>query len=143
MQINFYPDNEDFSDAAKEYQFIWQQDGKNIINALQNASGMTFKKNIINAIIFETKSHSHPLTLRASYSLDVKKGTLIHELAHRLFVDNNHKAENSLEAHKLINHTLYSAWVTLYGKEFADTMVSIESDRAPVYKEAWNLYFKK
>lgn len=143
MQINFYPDNEDFSDATKEYQFIWQQDGKNIINALQNASGMTFKKNNINAIIFETKSHSHPLTLRASYSLDVKKGTLIHELAHRLFVDNNHKADNSLEAHKLINHTLYSAWVKLYGKEFADTMVSIESDRAPVYKEAWNLYFKK
>ena len=142
MQINFYPDNEDYLEASKEYQLIWEQDGAKIVNVLQDISGMTFKKNTINAIVLEQKSHSHPLTLRASYSLDIKKGTLIHELAHRLFVDNNHKTNDPLKAHELINHTLYSAWVALYGKEFADNMVLVESGRAPVYKEAWDLYFK-
>ena len=141
MNINFYPDNENFIEAAKEYQLIWEKDGNRIITALESTSKMIFKEKIINAIVFEGISHSHPLSLRASYSSDVKKSTLIHELAHRLMVGNNMKAENSLEAHKLINGILYDAWVSLYGKEFADTMVKIESERTPIYKEAWDWTF--
>ncbi len=137
MNIYFYPDNENFTDATKKYQSIWQEDGNLIITALETAGKMKFKESIINAIVFEGMSHSHPLSLRASYSSDVKKGTLVHELAHRLVVGNNLKSNNPLEAHKLINNILYDSWVLLYGKEFADTMVKIESERTPMYKEAW------
>ncbi len=141
MNIYFYPDNENFTEATNEYQSIWEQDDNRIISALETAGKIPFKENTINAIVFEGKSHSHPLSLRASYSADVKKGTLVHELAHRLVVGNNMKAENSLEAHKLINNILYDAWTSLYGKEFADTMVKVESERTPMYKEAWDWTF--
>ena len=138
MQIKFHPDNENFTEAVKKYQEIWDKYGIDIIETLEKVSGLTFKEKFINAIIFEGISHSHPLSLRASYSEDVKRGALVHELAHRLF---NKKTSNSLEAHKLINDTLYKVWVLLYGKEFADTMVRVESERAPMYKEAWDWTF--
>ena len=141
MNINFHPDNENFIEEAKEYQKIWDKEGSRIIAALENAGKMKFKENTINAIIFEGISHSHPLTLRASYSADVKKSTLVHELAHRLVVGNNMKTNNALEAHKLINGFLYDAWIVLYGKEFADAMVKIEGERTPMYKEAWDWTF--
>jgi len=141
MNIYFYPDNENFTEAVKEYQLIWEQDGDRIISALETSGKMIFKENIINAIVFEGISHSHPLSLSASYSADIKKGTLIHELAHRLVVSNNVKTENSLEAHKLIYAFLYDVWISIYGKEFADTMVKIESERTPMYKEAWDWIF--
>lgn len=141
MNIYFHPDNENFIEAAKEYQLIWDKEGSRIIDALENFGNMKFKEKTINAIIIERMSYSHPLTFRASYPADVKKSTLVHELAHRLVVGNNIKAENPLESHKLINGFLYDAWVLLYGKEFADAMVKIESSRTPMYQEAWDWTF--
>jgi hypothetical protein len=141
MEIYFHPDNENFVEDAQAYQLIWEQYGTRIINALETSAKMAFKEGMINAIIFEGIGHSRPLCFRASYPDDIKRSTLVHELAHRLVAGNGKRAENSLEAHKLINPILYDAWISLYGKEFADRMVAVESARGLIYKEAWDWMF--
>lgn len=93
LQINFYPesDKKEFIKAAKEYQKIWDKEGKKIIKTIEKISGFKFKTKFINAVTFEGVSYSLPLRLTSSYPLKFKRATLIHELCHRLLVDNGVK----------------------------------------------------
>ena len=64
----------------------------------------------------------------------MKKGTLIHELAHRLtFHIHNNSSE---EEHNFFNLFLFDVWVDLCGKEFARKMVQTEGERTDMYKRA-------
>lgn len=62
LKINFYPEHDDraLEDAASEYAEIWKQEGAKITATIESASGFKFDENIINAIVFEGKSFSHP-----------------------------------------------------------------------------------
>ena len=143
--IKFHPESNkrEFIQAAKEYQSIWKEDGKRIVDAIEKASTLKFVEKLINALIFEGRSRSYPLQLRASYSKEVKKARLIHELCHRLLSGNNlevkikYGTKKHLVVHKQINLILYDIWADLYGKGFADEMVKEESNLAPYYKKAW------
>ena len=77
------------------------------------------------------------IRLRAGYSPDYKKATLVHELGHRLALAlPNH---GGLDDHRLLYLFLYDAWTDLYGQDFADRMVAIER-RIPGgydYDSAW------
>jgi len=143
MKITFHPDSntQEFIQATKEYQNIWNEDGQEIVKKIEMFSGLKFKENDINSIVFEGISQSHPLSLRASYSKDVKKATLVHELIHRIFVGNNIKVTGSekisLAVHKLLDLILFDIWVDLYGEEFAIHQVKIESQRTEDYRLAW------
>lgn len=154
LKINFCPESDDpkLVDSAKIYQKIWKVEGSKIVPAIERISGLKFKEKFINAIVFEGISYSHPLRIRASYPDVVKKGTLIHELCHRLLVGNKvefNKGKNeqarSLEIHKQIYLILYDIWLELYGRDFAHYNVEAESTRGPVYKKAlgWVLSFEK
>ena len=153
VQIKFYPDCDktESLEAVNEYQGIWDKEGERIINAIEARSGLKFVENYINAIVFEGVSHSEPLSLRASYTYEVKKGTIVHELLHRLLSGNKvipvaeNKREQALVSHKQLNLILYDIWAELYGEEFAKNNVEVEADRADVYKEAWKwaLSFEK
>jgi len=149
LEIRFYPksNNEELIKATSEYQLFWDKEGKRITDSIQKLTGLNFKEKDIKAIIDEATSKSHPLQLRASYSLEIKKATLIHELCHILLSDNDIKIKdnNSLEIHKTIYLILYDVWTSLYGKDYADQMVDVESQRNSIYNEAWKwaLSFKK
>lgn len=144
LEINFYSkeNNNDLVQAVREYQQVWDTEGENITNVIQKNAGLNFEESKIKAIIHEAMSTSHPLQLRASYPVDIKKATLIHELCHILLSDNNIKIEDakqiSLEVHKLIFLILYDIWLELYGKKFAEDMVEVESKRNEIYEKAWN-----
>ena len=77
------------------------------------------------------------MRLRASYPAEVKKGTLIHELAHRML--GRVKPTDDIDEHRKIFLVLYDIWVALYGKEFADRNVAVESSRKGLYdyESAW------
>lgn len=148
LQINFYPDsdNKEFIEAAKEYQKIWQKEGVKIIETIERISRLTFKTKFITAVVFDgDQSYSYPLKLRYDYSYEKKKGVLIHELCHRLMLDNNIKTKKqqtlslfTLKIHKRIFLILYDIWVELYGKKFAQDQVAREikfTDSS--YKGAW------
>lgn len=137
MDIKFNPKfkNGDLIKATKEYENIWHEDGKRIVEEIEKYSNLKFKTDKIDAIVFEGISKSKPLQLRASIPFDYKKAVLIHELCHILFVNNNVKINS--EIHIELSPIIYNVWVKLYGKDFADKMVNIEKNQGKVYKKAW------
>ena len=135
VSINFVPESDKFVGAAKEYRGIWLKNGEKIIKTIEQVSSLNFLIRQLEATIYEGKSQSHPLRLRASNSKEIKQTALIHELCHILFVDNHLKFE--LEIHKVLNLILYDTLEDLYGKGLADNNVQAESKLSPEYKEAW------
>jgi len=144
ININFYPesDKEEYVSAAKEYSEIWKKDGIKIFNAIENFSGLKFKTKLINAVTFEGPSYSLPLRLRSSYPESHKKATLIHELCHRILVDNYFyifdNKNLSEDIHKIIYLFLYDIWVDLLGKKIANESKDVEIGYGDTtYKNAW------
>ena len=80
-----------------------------------------------------------PMTLRASYSADTKKATLVHELGHRLMHGLFRREE---EEHQFLFLWVYDVWVMLYGRTFADAQVDIERARRGPYPAAWDYALK-
>ena len=76
------------------------------------------------------------MRLRASYPVDTKRATLVHEMSHRLIADITAKDE---EDHPIIFLFLYDVWVELWGEEFALAQVAVESRRRGLYdyEGAW------
>ena len=150
--IDFVPENSSLEliKATKEYQKIWKKEGKRIIGKMEAISGLNFGEKEIKAIVFEGVSHSgranvSPMKLRASYQNDLKKAALIHELGHRLLSGHGVKSKG-LSSHQILYLILYDIWRDLYGKEFADQQVEIESRRKnPVapYRESWQWALSK
>src|SRR3989338_10472117 len=152
MIIKFYPetDNPVFEKAAREYAKIWQKEGDRIVTAIEQISGLKFIEKYINALSYGEISYSRPLQLQSNISLPHKRGTLVHELCHRILVANKIKWEKLkgknafyLLSHKPVDLILYDIWMKLYGEEFARKEVKYEinlwneKDVSP-YKIAWD-----
>lgn len=140
IKIKFYEDSNlvDVSLATEEYQKIWDEEGVKIVSAWEKITGLTFRETFINGVILEGRGQSHPLSLRASLSPEMKKATLVHEMGHRiLFKKMKLTVFNKVEVHKRLNLCLYDVLVDLYGKEFSDFVVQNES-KVNEYKEAWD-----
>jgi hypothetical protein len=75
------------------------------------------------------------MLLRASYPEETKRGTLVHELAHRLAADVPFQGDH----HELIFLFVYDVWVDLWGQPFADQQVRIEGLRKGItdYEGVW------
>jgi hypothetical protein len=138
LRIVFQPDSDQYSPAAREYGDIWAREGTKITAAMEAASGLKFEDREVKAIVLEVASSSgykeKPLQLRASYPLDIKKATLIHELGHRLESDLFFKNEDD---HKYLFLWIYDMWVALYGREFANAQVAVEKQRGRMYPADW------
>jgi hypothetical protein len=138
--IDFQPESGRFSAATEEYLAIWGTEGARISAALEAATGLEMESGPIEAIVFEGISNSgykwKPMRLRASYPPDTKRATLVHELAHRLIAD---LSSWDLEEHPIIFLFVYDVWVKLWGEEFADAQVAVESERRGHYdyESAW------
>jgi len=139
-QIDFQPESGRFNAATEEYREIWGAEGARISAALEAATGLEMESGPIQAIVFEGISNSgykwKPMRMRASYPPDTKRATLVHELAHRLIAD---LSSRNLEEHPIIFLFVYDVWVKLWGQEFADAQVAVESERRGVYdyESAW------
>ena len=152
MIINFYPDSDNpgFDKAAKEYEKIWQEERDKIVAAIEKVSGLRFKEKVINAVTYGEISYSIPLMLQSNISIKHKRGTIVHELCHRLIVGNNIRLNVgfedknwNLEVHKHVDLILYDIWIELYGRDFAKKEIDYEislwtgKDVSP-YKLAWD-----
>src|SRR5437867_58447 len=84
IAITFTPEADRFSDAAAEYRNLWVSEGDRMVQALETVSGLKFREKKFRAVVYERASQSgrgsSPIGLRASYTPDVKKGTMAHEL---------------------------------------------------------------
>ena len=140
VKIVFEAMEPQFEAAAAEYRAIWAAEGARIIAALEKRSGLKWGEREIRAQVYEGTSFSgmgtRPMRLRASYPADTKKATLIHEIGHRLQGSLFRMGE---EDHPFLFLYLYDVWRDLYGQEFADAQVKIESARKGLYdyERAW------
>jgi hypothetical protein len=148
LTIRFRPESDrpELIAAAEEYRRLWEEHGSKIVACLERLSELTFAESEIDAIVFDGVSRSQPLKLRASHPPDVKLGTLIHELGHRLltgrpplirFLRTIDAADRSREVHKVLNLLLFDAWTELSGDDFARHQVEVESRWRPLYRDAW------
>jgi hypothetical protein len=139
LQLSFRPaaPEPDIVSATAEYERLWATHGDSIVARLEAHTGLRFAERELHAQIVEGSSRSHPLQLRASYDRETKLGTLIHELAHRLIVDAAPPAVRRLESHEVIYLFLFDVWTDLFGGSFAERQVEVESQRRPLYAEAW------
>lgn len=139
-EIAFEAESDEFESAVAEYQEIWAEDGSKIVKTLERITCLSFGTEPILAMVYEGASSSGyrevPMRLRASYPSNTKRGTLVHELSHRLISD---VVEKDVETHSFIFLFLYDAWVELWGREFADSQVAVESQRRGIfdYEAAW------
>jgi hypothetical protein len=140
VRIVFEPATPEDASAAAEYEAIWANEGTRIIDALEKRSGLRFEESDVRAVVVEGMSSSGfraiPMRLRSSYPAHTKKGTLVHELGHRLHGRFFRKGD---EDHPYLFLYLYDVWTDLFGKEFADEQVKVESGRRGYYdyETAW------
>ena len=142
LRLNFTPESEKFNEATKQYQSIWEAEGRRMVEAMEQVSGLKFQETDIQVIVYEGVSYSgfgdRPMRLRASYPEGVKRATLVHELGHRLNTQLRSRSKE-LDEHRVLFLYLYDVWTRLYGKSFADEMVEVEKKRKGLYdyESAW------
>jgi hypothetical protein len=127
------------AEAAAEYRRLWEAEGRRIADALEVETGLTFPSAPIDVIVEETRPMTaydgRTIWIRGSYPPEYKKAELVHELGHRLAL--TLKNHGGLDDHRLLYLFLYDTWTDLYGRDFADHMVSIERTIGPNYDAAW------
>ena len=137
--LSFAPAGPRFDAAADEYRRLWASEGERIVVAMEAATGFSFPQAPVEAIVSETPPmtayHGREMRLRASYSSDYKRATLVHEIGHLLALTLPRRA--GLDDHRLLYLFLYDVWSDLYGRDFADRMVRIERRIGPHYDRAW------
>lgn len=140
--VAFVPRLPQYSAAAGEYRALWAAEGPRIAAALEAATGIAFAGAPVEAIVTDgppmTAYDGRSMRLRADYSPAYKKATLVHEMGHLIALRLPRTAE--LDDHRLLYLFLYDVWTDLYGRDFADRMVSIER-RIPGrydYAAAWS-----
>ena len=125
--------------AARAYRAIWEQDGARIIAALEARTCMRFPETAVAAVVGDEVSDSggpeHPMSLRASYGLDVKRATLVHELAHRHLWQLTERLDD-LDGHHTLYLILDRVWADVWGPEFAAARVRGESTWNATYDYA-------
>ena len=109
---------------------------------MEQVTKLRFPERDIKAEIYEGPSFSGrgtiPMRLRASYPGDEKKGTLVHELGHRMNSQLKRRPQE-LDEHRLLFLYLYDLYESLYGREFADRQVAFTKTLKGLYdyEAAW------
>jgi hypothetical protein len=125
--------------AARIYRSIWEQDGARIVAALEARTCMRFPETAVAAFVGDTVSDSggpeHPMSLRASYDLDVKRATLVHELGHRHLWQLTQRLDD-VDGHRTLYLILDRVWADVWGEDFAAARVRGEATWQATYDYA-------
>jgi hypothetical protein len=117
--------------AAKAYQAIWDEYGDRIVAALEARTCLRFSESTVSAVVADAVSHSggpdHPMRLRATYIIDIKQSTLVHELGHRHLWQLVERLDD-VDGHKTLYLVLDRVWADVWGEEFARDRIRSESD---------------
>jgi hypothetical protein len=146
VDITFAPQrgNHTFDAPAEVYRQIWAAEGSRIIAGMERITKLRFPESRVKAEIYEGPSFSgrrrnDPMRFRASYQAEEKKGTLVHELGHRMNAQLRMRPQD-LDEHQVLFLYLYDLYVDLYGSEFADRQVAFSRTLKGLndYDAAWN-----
>lgn len=143
VEVEFVPMTPAHGAAARAYEAIWDEHGEHIVAALEAKTCMPFTEAKISAVVADAPSHSggpeHPMRLRASYSSDVKRSTLVHELGHRHLWQLVERLEY-LDGHRTLYLVLDRVWAEVWGEAFARERIGTESgwNAEYDYASAWD-----
>ena len=130
QDVTFLPATAAHGYAVRTYEAIWTADGAAIVAALEARTCLPFAENEVAAIVADATSNSggpeHPMQLRASYSPEVKRATLVHELGHRHLWQLEHRLEE-IDGHETLYLILDLVWTDVWGEVFAAERVNDES----------------
>ncbi len=139
-EIEFIPATAALPYAARAYREIWDEDGARIIAALEARTCLTFPESSVSAIVDDAVSYSggpdQPMRLRASYRLEVKKSTLVHELGHRHLWQLAERLQD-VDGHMTLYLVLDRVWADVWGDDFAVERVKGEANWGADYAAAW------
>jgi hypothetical protein len=125
--------------AARTYRSIWEQDGARIVAALEARTCMRFPELAVAALVGDSVSDSggpeHPMSLRASYDVDVKRATLVHELGHRHLWQLAERLDD-VDGHRTLYLILERVWADVWGDAFAAERVRGEASWQASYDYA-------
>jgi hypothetical protein len=137
--VDFVASTAAHESAARTYRSIWEQDGPRIVAALEARTCLRFPESAVAALIGDAVSDSggpeHPMSLRASYEPDVKRATLVHELAHRHLWQLPERLDD-LDGHRTLYLVLDRVWADVWGEEFAEARVRGEASWLASYDYA-------
>jgi hypothetical protein len=126
--ITFEAFNPDHAGAEAEYRQLWCVEGARTMAAMEQVTGFPYPGGEVEVFVGNvtpmTAFGGKAMSLKASYPRYYKRATLVHELGHRLAFTMPRTAD--LDEHRLLYLFLYDVWSDLYGRDFADRMVSIE-----------------
>lgn len=147
LSIKFHTDSdaEDYSQAIKEYEKIWNSCGEKIFESWERHTGFKFRETYINAMVINATSRSFPLTLRADNIVEIKKGTLIHELGHRILarrIKGRKGKLDKLSSHKFLDLFLTEVIEDVFGKKMVEITINFEKTLPPEYAQAWDWALK-
>jgi len=118
-----------YAAASGEYRELWCSEGRRIIETMERVTGFSYPADPVEVFVANgtpmTAFDGRTIWLKASYPTYYKRATLVHELGHRLAFTMPRPPE--LDDHRLLYLFLYDVWAELYGRDFADRMVEIES----------------
>ena len=144
LALHFEASAADFEEATEAYRAIWSAEGARITEALERWSGLSFPVRSVAVTVMEGPSWAGTdrMGMRASYPPDTKRATLAHELGHILIgetIPEDERGEPVEDHHRVLFLFLYDAWVELWGPEFADEQVAVESRRRGIvdYEGIW------
>ena len=133
VRVRFAAPDRAHQEALQEYRHIWEVDGARILRTLERVSGLSFPVHQISVELIDGPSWAggERIGMRWSYSTDTKRGTLVHELGHLLIGNRIPEVDGEpiAEHHEVLFLFLYDVWVELWGEEFADGQVEVESAR--------------
>lgn len=135
-ELQFRPAAPEYAGAAAEYEAIWREHGARIVAALERETcrrlPAAVQVDVLEAISYSGDAR-RPMRLRASYPFDLKRGALVHELAHRV-VDG---ADAGLASHQALDLVLLRVLPELYGADFLSPQIAAESRWSREYADAW------
>lgn len=149
MIISIYTDNPKYEMHRKEYEIIWENEGKRITQSFEKILGVPFIEKEIKLLINEGKNNSNSSgdtvkdIMHFRYNNRCKIGTFLHELSHRIIMEHNllEKAKRIYDIkdiHEIVDLFLYDVIEDLYGKDTANLRVEYESNfEELVYKDSW------
>ncbi|MDX1394897.1 MAG: hypothetical protein R3195_10910 [Gemmatimonadota bacterium] len=144
IELAFTASDPQLEEATVEYRELWAAEGDEIVRALERWSGLEFAVDRVPVEVMEGPSWAGTASMgmRASYPPETKRGTLAHELGHILIGDlipEDEEGEPVYDHHAFMYLFLYEAWIDLWGQEFADGQVAVESRRRGIndYEGKW------
>ena len=141
---------------TKRIQTQWKKIERKAFNTISKASGLKWKKPVIDCYITTAKiySFSGPLTIAIKKDMKLQIEILIHELVHNIVVQNMKKVRGKLmhkkygrygmktKIHVLINAILKQTLLQLISKQRVSKHIK-RYNKQPAYKLAWQIVEKQ